>query len=244
VLLGADKKTVDPTDIIGNHYCTQYADAWDVAVRTSARLPELEERTLAFVNAYLSADVPEVIKEAALFNVVCLRSQTCFRTPDGHFFGGEGTHNYGGSCFGSCTHVWNYEQGLGFLFGELSRDMRETELLHNTLACGAISARVKLPLPKSDNERFRLSAADGHLGVIMRTYRDWQLSGDDAFVKHTGHGVSHEITRVRLEQAIELLRNTDRKLAIIAHDVGFSSAPYMSAVFQRQLKRSPGSFRP
>ncbi len=66
----------------------------------------------------------------------------------------------------------------------------------------------------------------------------------DAFVKHTGHGIAHEITRVRLEQAIELLRNTDKKLATIARETGFSSAPYMSAVFQRQLKCSPGSFRP
>jgi hypothetical protein len=29
----------------------------------------------------------------------------------------------------------------------------------------------------------------------------------------------------------------------IANEVGFSSAPYMSAVFQRELSRSPGSFR-
>ena len=65
----------------------------------------------------------------------------------------------------------------------------------------------------------------------------------DAFVKHTGHGVSHEITRMRLEHAIELLRTTDHKLAAIADEVGFSSAPYMSAVFQRELSRSPGSFR-
>ncbi len=182
VLLGAGRKPVELETIVGNHYCTQYADAWDVARREFPRMPELEKSTLAFLNAYLASDAPDVIKEAALFNLVCLRSQTCFRTPDGHFFGWEGTHDYGGSCFGSCTHVWNYEQGLGLLFGELSRDMREIELLHNTLDCGAISSRVKLPLPKSDTERFRLSAADGHLGVIMRTYRDWQLSGDDAFL--------------------------------------------------------------
>ncbi len=65
----------------------------------------------------------------------------------------------------------------------------------------------------------------------------------DALVKHAGHGVSHEITRMRLEQAIELLRTTDNKLAAIADEVGFSSAPYMSAVFRRELSRSPGSFR-
>jgi len=174
------KKQGIPT--VGNHYCTEYSDAWDVAHREFARMPELEAKTVAFVERFLASDVPDVIKEAALFNLVALRSQTCFRTPDGHFFGWEGTHNSGGCCFGSCTHVWNYEQGLGYVFGELSRDMREVELLHNTLDCGAISTRVKLPLPKTDDQRFHLAAADGHLGVIMRTYRDWQLSGDDAFL--------------------------------------------------------------
>ena len=65
----------------------------------------------------------------------------------------------------------------------------------------------------------------------------------DVFVKQMGHGVSHEITRMRLEHAIKLLRTTDSKIAAIANEAGFSSAPYMSAVFQRELKRSPGSFR-
>lgn len=180
---GEDGYTSDTTtDRVGNHYCSQYADAWDVANREFKRLRELEDETIAFVDAFLASDVPEAIKEAALFNLVCLRSQTCFRTEDGNFFGWEGTHNYGGSCFGSCTHVWNYEQGLGFVFGELSRNMRELELLHNTSECGAISTRVKLPLPTTDDEMFQLAAADGHLGVIMRTYRDWKLSGDDAFL--------------------------------------------------------------
>jgi len=48
---------------------------------------------------------------------------------------------------------------------------------------------------------------------------------------------------MRVEYAMELLRTTDSKLSAIAAEVGFSSAPYMSAVFQRELNRSPGSFR-
>ena len=179
-MTGKNRKQELP--VVGNHYCTEYADAWDVAAREFARMPDLEAKTVEFVETFLASDVPDVLKEAALFNLVALRSQTCFRTPDGHFFGWEGTHDYRGSCFGSCTHVWNYEQGLGYVYGELSRNMRKIELLHNMLDCGAISTRVKLPLPESDDQRFHLAAADGHLGVIMRTYRDWQLSGDDAFL--------------------------------------------------------------
>src|SRR5262249_16702364 len=99
---------------IGNYYATRYSDAWDAAARTAAALPELEEQTLRFVEAFCASDLPEVVKEAALYNLSTLRTQTCFRTPDGRFWGWEGCHDQHGSCYGSCTHVWNYEQATAF----------------------------------------------------------------------------------------------------------------------------------
>ena len=67
------------------------------------------------------------MKEAALYNLSTLRTQTCFRTADGHFYGWEGCGDKSGCCHGSCTHVWNYEQATAFLFGDLARSMREVE---------------------------------------------------------------------------------------------------------------------
>jgi len=96
-------------DLIGNYYTTQYADAWDVAERTAQAMPVLKERTTRLLRAFLESDLPDEVKEAALFNVSTLRTQTCFRTPDGRFYGWEGTADTKGCCFGSCTHVWNYE---------------------------------------------------------------------------------------------------------------------------------------
>jgi len=40
------------------------------------------------------------VKEAALYNLSTLRSQTCFRTPDGRFYGWEGCHDHHGSYVG------------------------------------------------------------------------------------------------------------------------------------------------
>ena len=74
-----------------------------------------------------SSDLPEEVKEAALFNLSTLRSQTCFRTADGRFYGWEGCGDTRGCCHGSCTHVWNYEQATAFLFGDLAKIMREVE---------------------------------------------------------------------------------------------------------------------
>src|SRR4029078_3548777 len=130
---------------IGNYYTTQYADAWDVAARTAAGLSELKHQTLRFVSAFCASDLPDVVKEAALYNLSTLRSQTCFRTADGRFFGWEGTWSDAGSCHGSCTHVWNYEQSTAFLFGDLARSQREIEFAQATGDNGLMSFRVELP---------------------------------------------------------------------------------------------------
>ncbi len=169
-------------EIIGNYYTTQYTDAWDVISSKVKELPELEQKTIDFVSAFVNSDIPEVIKEAALFNLSTLRSQTVFRTPDGKMFGWEGCMDNVGSCWGSCTHVWNYEQATPFLFGELARTMRDVEFNHALHENGLMSFRVDLPLDKA--KRSGIAAADGQMGTIMKFYRDWQLSGDMEFLQN------------------------------------------------------------
>lgn len=168
-------------DVIGNYYATQYRDAWDVLGKEVSRLGKLEKKTAQFVDAFCSSDLPEVVKEAALFNLSTLRTQTCFRTPDGHFYGWEGCSDESGCCLGSCTHVWNYEQATAFLFGDLARGMREVEFLHATRDDGMMSFRVNLPLERA--QKFGKAAADGQMGCLMKAYRDWQLSGDDELLR-------------------------------------------------------------
>lgn len=165
-------------DLIGNYYTTRYADAWDVAERTVRDLPQLEKDTVAFVRAFCASPLPDVVKEAALFNVSTLRSQTCFRTPDGNFYGWEGCNDHCGCCHGSCTHVWNYEFALAHLFGDLAWRMRDVEFGHCTADNGHMCFRVNLPLTNATG--FGHAAADGQMGCLMKLYREWQLSGDEA----------------------------------------------------------------
>ncbi|MFC2126105.1 GH116 family glycosyl-hydrolase [Bacteroidota bacterium] len=166
---------------VGNYYTTQYENAWDVAVKTNKKLPELERKTIAFVSAFLGSDLPDVVKESALFNMSTLRTQTCFRTPDGLFFGWEGCNDVSGCCEGSCTHVWNYEQTTPFIFGDLAMNMRLVEFEHSTNNKGLMSFRTYLPIERAQVKN--QAAADGQLGTIMKMYRDWQLSGDDDLLK-------------------------------------------------------------
>ncbi|MBI1338148.1 MAG: hypothetical protein GC164_14485 [Phycisphaera sp.] len=166
--------------VIGNHYTARFPDAWAAAEHTSKNLPSLEKRTVAFVRSVVESDVPDVVREAALFNVSTLRTQTCFRTPDGYFYSWEGCGDTTGCCHGSCTHVWNYESTLALLFGNLSRGTREIEFHHATDELGLMAFRVDLPL--AAGRQFSAAAADGQMGCLVRLYLDWQLSGDDAFL--------------------------------------------------------------
>ena len=165
---------------VGNYYSGRYRDAWQVAEKEVQRLPQLEKQTLQFVNALLESDYPEVVKEAALFNLSTLRSQTVFRLPSGHLMGWEGVMDRFGSCMGSCTHVWNYEMATAFLFGDLARTMRDVELNYATKDNGLMNFRAALPL--SEANKGNSAAADGQMGCVMKLYRDWQLSGDNDFL--------------------------------------------------------------
>ncbi len=171
----------DP-NVVGNYYTTQYNDAWDVLKQAAPALGKLEARTVGFVEAFCRSDLPATVKEAALFNLSTLRSQTCFRTPDGLFHGWEGCNDREGCCYGTCTHVWNYEQATAFLFGDLSRKLRILEFEHGLHDNGMMNFRIGLPLADKAHA-YPLAAADGQMGCIMKMYRDWQLSGDDEWLR-------------------------------------------------------------
>ena len=165
---------------VGNYYSGLYADAWAAAETIVPRMPELERRTIDFVGALLSSSYPDCVKEAALFNLSVLRSQTVFRLPSGHLMGWEGVMDRFGSCMGSCTHVWNYEMATPFLFGDLARTMRDVEFNYATKENGLMNFRASLPLSTAADGS--AAAADGQMGCVMKAYREWQLSGDNGFL--------------------------------------------------------------
>ena len=165
---------------IGNYYATRYSDAWNVLEKTLPDLKRLHDKTVQFVDAFCKSNVPPDVKESALFNLSTLRTQTCFRAEDGRFFAWEGCGDKDGCCWGTCTHVWNYEQAVAFLFGSVAKSMREIEFGKETDDAGLMSFRVKLPL---EDGQWGKAAADGQMGCIMKVYRDWQLSGDDAMLR-------------------------------------------------------------
>ena len=63
------------------------------------------------------------------------------------------------------------------------------------------------------------------------------------FKRDMGVGLTQYITRIRMEQAQRLLRETDQKVAQIAQDVGLSDPRYFNTVFKRQTGVTPTEYR-
>ncbi|MBZ5669338.1 MAG: hypothetical protein LAO04_06390 [Acidobacteriia bacterium] len=170
-----DKKLV-----VGNAYCRRFKDAWEVAQFLARELPELEVRTRKFAAAVESSTLPPAALDAAMSNLSTLRTNTAFRTADGEFHGFEGCDDQRGCCHGTCTHVWNYEQAMAYVFPSLARSIRESEFLRNTAENGLMGFRSYLPDGK---KIWQAAAADGQMGCLMKLYRDWQLSGDTEWLR-------------------------------------------------------------
>lgn len=186
------------SEVVGNYYSIHYPDSWETAKKVVPRLPQLESATLDFVNAVIDCSYPDVVKEAALFNLSTLRSQTVFRIPSGHMMGWEGVMDRFGSCMGSCTHVWNYEMATPFLFGELAKTMRDVEFNYATKDNGLMNFRAALPL--SEASKGNSAAADGQMGCIMKFYREWQLSGDFKFLSDNWDQVKKVLSYAWIEK--------------------------------------------
>lgn len=165
-----------------NYYATQWADSRASAAEFAARFDEIAAKVVRFRDALAATTLPAPMLEGISANLSTLVSPTCQRLEDGTFYGFEGVGSSWGSCEGSCTHVWNYAQALPFLFPDLERSMREANFRFGTDENGASHFRLQLPLGiKATPDMFR-ACADGQFGDVMKAYRDWMLSGDDAWL--------------------------------------------------------------
>ena len=134
----------------------------------------------AFVGAMKESTLPGAVKDAAMSNLSTLVAQTCFRTADGAFHGFEGTNDNSGCCYGSCSHVWNYETTTAFVYPSLSRSLRNASFGHMMDQRGAIHFRELLP---AGHALSSIVAADGQMGQVMKAYLDWKLNGDTDWLK-------------------------------------------------------------
>ena len=163
-----------------NYYATLWPDSMASAAYAIQEWARLYDETQRFKEALFASDLPPAALDAVSANISILKSPTCLRLEDGTFYGWEGLHLDEGCCEGSCTHVWNYQQALPFLFPALERSMREADYTYNLLDNGAMPFRIQLPIG-ADPWPFR-PCCDGQFGGVMKAYRDWKICGDDQWL--------------------------------------------------------------
>ncbi len=168
--------------VFRNQYATRFADAWSVAAYLDRALPSLEKETRLFHSTFYDSTLPPYILDALTSQAAIIRTTTAFLLQGNQFFAFEGCNDEAGCCPLNCGHVWNYEQSLAFLYPGLERFMREVDFLVNTKDDGSMVFRTSLPVTAGFFWDFK-PAADGSLGKIINLYRDWQISGDTAFLK-------------------------------------------------------------
>jgi len=167
---------------VRNHYAVRFDDAWEVVRYVVDTWGHLDGMTRAFHDALFGSTLPTHVIDAVSANITALRSNTCFWLEDGTFLAYEGCFDDAGCCSGNCTHVWNYEQTLAYLFPSLERSMREVEFRRETAEDGRMNFRASHAFPGRINWDTADPASDGQLGSITRVYREWKLSGDTGWM--------------------------------------------------------------
>lgn len=162
-------------------YASIFPDVEAVSTYWTDNYATLRQQSLCFAHAFHDSTLPHPVLEAASANLSVLKSPTVMRQFDGRFWAWEGCRDDVGSCFGSCTHVWNYAHAIAHLFPSLERSLREAEFIDGQNEIGHQVYRLSLPLRPALHDF--LAAADGQLGGIVKCYRDWRIAGDTAWLR-------------------------------------------------------------
>ncbi|MBD3177134.1 MAG: hypothetical protein GF320_18320 [Armatimonadia bacterium] len=165
------------------HHGRLWWSAVEVASYVVRHIERLRDGTRAFRETFDETTMPRYVLDAVSSQMSILNSPTVTRLPDGTLYGFEGCHATSGCCSGSCTHVWSYAQTMAYLFPRLERGMRTQDYEVNLRESdGHMQFRLPLPPGAEADHEFH-AAADGQMGGVLRTYREWLISGDDEWLR-------------------------------------------------------------
>jgi uncharacterized protein (DUF608 family) len=157
----------------GRAYGQWFKNAVEVAQYLRQNLDRLSKATHLFHDTYYDSTLPHWLLDRLLMPVSTLATNTVQWWRNGRFWAWEGV----GCCHGTCTHVWNYAQGVAHLFPELERSARTMQDLGPALDLKTGRVAFRGEGPGFDY------AADGQCGTVLKCYREHLLSKDDVFLK-------------------------------------------------------------
>ena len=170
-----------PGRLLRNQYGTRWRNAWEPAVHTLSHLADLRVRTRRFRDTLYQSTLPAEVIDAVSSQASTLRTNTLLVGEGTVPLAFEGCGDDSGCCPMNCTHVYNYEQAMAQLYPALERRVREIDLIQNLRPDGYMSFRTATPLQAGAYTK--RPAADGQMGSILKLYREWIASGDDAWLR-------------------------------------------------------------
>ncbi len=184
-------KALADSGVAENRWRNYYAEALctgaaDAAARLLRGLGKTRTQVFAFRDAlHRRTTLPPAALEGAAETLSVLVSPTVLRLPDGALWGWEGVAARVGSCEGTCQHVWNYEQATALLFPDLARSMREQQFKYNfDPDDGGLLFRQPLPQGvRAHRSPWFRPCVDGTMGEVLKTFREWRVSGDTAWLR-------------------------------------------------------------
>jgi len=173
-------KPVGGTRYVGNMYSNRFKSGLAVARYAAENFENLSKKTLLFRDTYYDTSLPYWFVQRVSMPLANLATETVQWWADGRFWAWEGV----GCCFGTCTHVWNYAQGLARVFPELERSVRERQDFSEAQdeTTGAIAVRSLRIVGNESRGRTR-TATDGHAGSLLKLYREHLMSSNISFLK-------------------------------------------------------------
>ena len=186
-LLGSTRDAPGDESVVGkrmeNWYATQWPDAWRRPAKPAQRLQPQRHVTRLFRDAMLDSTLPVEVIDAVSSQMSIIRTTTCLRTADGRFHAFEGCNDNAGCCPMNCTHVWNYEQALALPVPGAGADDAADRLRRQHAPGRRAWRSARCCRCHRTRSGACTPAADGQMGSVLKLYREWQISGDEAFLR-------------------------------------------------------------
>ncbi|MDB4584291.1 GH116 family glycosyl hydrolase [Draconibacterium sp.] len=219
---GSQMGAINDLAKLKRHYANYYSNANDFASYVANNFDRLSNTTLAWNKTWYDSTLPFWFLDRSFISLDCLASQTSHLFDNGRFWGWEGVD----CCPGTCTHVWQYAQGMAHIFPSLERDLRERVDYGISYDQGLIHYR---------GENGKNFVVDGQLGTIIRVYREHKIASDETFLSHIWPKVKQSMQYV-IDQSTEGLLEGEQPHTLDA--AWFGPMGWISGMYLAALKAS------